>query len=302
MSSDTVTRVAENIKKVKLRIRPQIIEVTGEIEENMAMDFADQVLWAQSTGQPVIPIMIQSPGGDVYSLLKMINCIRESPIPVATVVTGIAASAAACLFTCAPPELRFMAPDARLMVHSVHSSLFGSVNAAGMKAEAKEMKKLNQRLCEIMAENCGKPRDYFVRLLRKKDNTDVWIDCDKAREMGIVSRTEVPHLISHITQTFSFETLDGKKIEIPERSGARRTKTQPEPATEPDPDTSSDSDSESDSESVDDEESSDEDRRRRPPITVPRHPRRDRTGPLRSIQRGEGCNFETDVKNKDDRF
>jgi ATP-dependent Clp protease protease subunit len=217
MSTEAVFRIADNIKKIKLRTYPQVIDVTGEIDEGLAQDFADQMLLAQSTGQPVIPIMIHSPGGDVYSLIKMINCIRQSPIPVATVVTGVAASAAACLFTCAPLELRFMTQDARLMVHSVSSQLFGSVNAASMKAEAKEAKKLNQRICEIMAENCRKPVDYFKKLLRKKDNTDVWIDCDKALKMGLITRTEIPVLISKITQTFSFETMNGKVIQIPER-------------------------------------------------------------------------------------
>lgn len=137
----TTLRLNENIKQVEFKRDPISISVLGEINDELAHEFVEQLTLAQNTGQSIVPILIHSIGGCVYSLFYMINAIRACKIKVATIVGGIAASAAACLFTCGHPDYRFMGPDARLMIHSVSSTIVGSIDAAGIKAEAEEIKK-----------------------------------------------------------------------------------------------------------------------------------------------------------------
>lgn len=218
MYSHTKNVYDPNIKKIKLRLDPVVIEIVGEINETTVQDFALEMTAAQSTGQPVIPILIHSPGGDVYSTFNMMNLIRSSRVPVATYIGGIAASAAALLFTCGHPDLRFMAPDSRLMIHSVSSQMFGSVNAAGLKVEAKEAKKVNDRMCEIMAQNCSKPKTFFAEMIKEKQNTDVYIDAKKAKELGIIRGdwcNETPILVTEVKPKMYLTTTGGKKIPIP---------------------------------------------------------------------------------------
>ena len=98
---------------------------------------------AQNSGQPVIPVIIDSYGGQVYSLMSMISDIKHSKIPVATIVQGKAMSCGAILFSFGTEGYRYMDPDATLMIHDVSSMEIGKVEE--IKASAEETERLNQK-------------------------------------------------------------------------------------------------------------------------------------------------------------
>ena len=123
------------LKEYELRTLPVIIRV-NEFTEKSARDFGQKMAMAQSTGQDVIPILIDSYGGQVYSLLSMISDINHSDIPVATIAQGKAMSCGAVLLTCGAPGLRFMDEHATVMIHDVSSMSWGKVEE--IKADASE--------------------------------------------------------------------------------------------------------------------------------------------------------------------
>ena len=88
------------IKDVELRKPPIIIRV-NKFNEKAALEFATKVAVAHSTGQKVIPVVIDSYGGEVYSLMSMISSIESSELPVATIVEGKAMSCGAVLLSLA---------------------------------------------------------------------------------------------------------------------------------------------------------------------------------------------------------
>ena len=65
------TKVSPLIKDIELKHSPVMIRVNDFTEESAA-DFAAKMGVAQNTGQPVIPVIIDSYGGQVYSLMSMI--------------------------------------------------------------------------------------------------------------------------------------------------------------------------------------------------------------------------------------
>jgi ATP-dependent Clp protease, protease subunit len=81
------------LKEVKFRSEnlPVVVRV-NKFDEKAAEDFSRSVARAQNTGQPVLPIIIDSYGGQVYSLMSMISDIQHSRLPVATIVQGKAMS------------------------------------------------------------------------------------------------------------------------------------------------------------------------------------------------------------------
>jgi ATP-dependent Clp protease protease subunit len=208
-----MVQLGSNVRKAKLHHAPVTIYVVDEITTETAVAFRLQLAAAVATGQPIVPVEISSPGGDVYALNAMIDAIDSCPVPVATIVTGIAASAAACLFMCGHPAHRYMAPNARLMVHTVSSTLIGTLRAADLAANANESRILNDILCGIMARQCGQPKSFFSSMIRDKDNTDVYINIKEALRLGIASSTDVPALVARVSCAFHFETLDGRAIE-----------------------------------------------------------------------------------------
>jgi len=170
---------------------PSIIYVNKFTEES-AKEFLEAMINAQATGQSIIPIVIDSYGGEVYSLLKMIDVIRSSSVPVATVCMGKAMSCGAVLLTCGTEGHRYMAPTATVMIHDVASFAMGKVEE--IKADAKESDRLNKLIFKIMADNCGKEAGYFSKLVHEHGHADWFLDAEECKKHGMVNHLRIPKL------------------------------------------------------------------------------------------------------------
>ena len=85
------TSVSPLIKDIEFKHSPVIIRV-NKFDEDAASEFAAKIGLAHNTGQKIIPVVIDSYGGQVYSLMSMIAAIKASELPVATIVEGKAMS------------------------------------------------------------------------------------------------------------------------------------------------------------------------------------------------------------------
>ena len=185
------TDISNLIKELELRQDPTIITV-NEFNEEAARKFQDQVSIAQNSGQKVIPIEIDSFGGEVYSLMSMIAAIKASNIPVATIVQGKAMSCGAILASFGEEGLRFMDKDATMMIHDVSSYAFGKIE--DLKANAREAERLNKKVYVMMSRNCGKSDDYFSKLIHDKGHSDWFLDAEEAKNHGLINHIRMPEL------------------------------------------------------------------------------------------------------------
>ena len=175
----TKVAVSSLIKEVELRKNPVVIRV-NKFDEESAEKFIKLMSQAHNTGQPVIPIIIDSYGGQVYSLMAMIAAIKNSELPVATIVQGKAMSCGAVLTTFGEEGRRFADPNATIMIHDVSSMEWGKVEE--LKASAKEADRLNDTIYKMMAQNCGKADDYFMKIVDKKKHADWFLDAEEAKK------------------------------------------------------------------------------------------------------------------------
>ena len=185
------TQYDPKIKELELRYNPVIARV-NKFDEEAAKKFDQDIARAHNTGQKVIPVVIDSYGGQVYSLMAMVSAIKHSDLPVATIVEGKAMRCGAILFSCGEEGLRFMDPNATVMIHDVSSMDFGKVEE--LKAGAKEADRLNTIIYTMMARNCGKKDDYFMKLVDKKKHADWFLDADEAKKYGLANQLRVPSL------------------------------------------------------------------------------------------------------------
>jgi ATP-dependent Clp protease protease subunit len=158
---------------------------------------------AQSTGQPLIPVVIDSYGGAVYSLMSMIANIKSSKIPVATIVEGKAMSCGALLFSFGAPGYRYMDKHATIMIHDVSSGAHGKIEE--IKADAKEGDRLNQLLYRQMAANCGKEPEFFLKQIHDRSHADWYLDAEEAQGIGLANHLRVPELKVKVDVLYSFE-------------------------------------------------------------------------------------------------
>ena len=181
---------------------PVIIRVR-RFDESSASEFSKKMNKAQNTGQPVVPVIIDSYGGQVYSLMSMISDIKHSNIPVATIVQGKAMSCGAVLFSFGAEGHRYMDRDATIMIHDVSSMGWGKIEE--IKADAAETERLNKKIYHMMAENCGHHKDYFLDIVHEKGHADWFLDIDDARKHKLANHDHVPTLKITANVKFDFE-------------------------------------------------------------------------------------------------
>lgn len=183
------SKISPLIKEFELRKSPIIIRV-NKFNEEAAKKFIDSMAAAHNTGQDIIPVVIDSYGGEVYSLMAMIAAINDAELPVATIVEGKAMSCGAILFSFGEEGLRFMDRNATLMIHDVSSMEWGKVEE--LKASAKEADRLNDKVYTMMARNCGKKDDYFLKIVDKKKHADWFLDADEAKKHNLTNQIRLP--------------------------------------------------------------------------------------------------------------
>jgi len=189
---NVITSHSALIKKIELVDDLPVVVRVRKFTEDSAKEFSELMCKAQNTGQPVIPIIIDSYGGQVYSLMSMISDIRHSTLPVVTVIQGKAMSCGAILASFGEEGHRYMDPDATLMIHDVSSMNWGKVEE--VKASAEETDRLNKKVYRMMAKNCGHPENYFLDIVHQKGHADWFLDYEEASHHNLINHAHVPKL------------------------------------------------------------------------------------------------------------
>ena len=179
-----------------------IIIHVNEFTEKAAKAFSDEFSKAHSLRQPIIPVVIDSYGGEVYSLLSMMTTIEQSEIPVATIAMGKAMSCGAVLLSCGKKGKRFMDSNSTIMIHDVSSMSWGKVEE--VKSQAKETNRLNKLVYKKMAENCGQDENYFLDLIHEKSHADWHLDAEAAKKHKLVNHIRIPKLEIEVNLEIKF--------------------------------------------------------------------------------------------------
>lgn len=124
-----------------------------------------------------IELLINSPGGDVFDGMAMVNVLRAHPARTRAVVQGIAASAASFI-ACAADEC-VMAPNSTMMIHDAWGVCVG--NADDMLSLAAVLDQASGNLAEIYATKSGKSVDD----MRAAMKSESWYTAEEALAAGL---------------------------------------------------------------------------------------------------------------------
>lgn len=208
-----------------LDFTPIVINLTEDIDSDVATVIAEKLAEAERNGQPFVPMYIHSSGGCTYSLMSIVESIRQCKVPVYTFCTALAASAAACIFSCG--KRRIMGKYAKLLLHDV-SVDFGeesTMTTSNLKVEAKEMRGLNRKIFRIISENTGKDPNFFVNVVKGKRNNDIYVDSRQALKWNLATDIGYPVLkVMHYIEM---------KCDIKSSSGTLKTNVENKELDEP---------------------------------------------------------------------
>lgn len=185
-------------------------EISHEIwvtkfDQEHAQKFRKQVLNASKSdpNKPII-VYIDSYGGYVDSLAKMIETIDEVPNPIITACMGCAMSCGAMLLS--HGDVRFLGPNSRVMVHEVSSGTIGNVQ--DMKEDVKETVRLNEHFMGMLAKNCGfKNYDEFRAVIKEQDGRDRYLVGKDALDFGIVDALGLPKITARVIYEISKQPM-----------------------------------------------------------------------------------------------
>jgi len=163
-------------------LKTRTILINGEIEKDLAERVIKQILIMDNLSGDPITILIDSPGGDVYSGFSIYDIIRFVSAPVRVIGMGLVASAAALIFLAVPRERRFGFPNSSYLIHQPLSGIQGV--ATEIEIHARELEKTKVRLNEIISEATGQSLERVA----KDTDRDYWMNAKEAEEYGILSR------------------------------------------------------------------------------------------------------------------
>ena len=186
-------------------IEPPVVVRVNRFDDKAAKDFAIDLSDAHNTGQLTIPVVIDSPGGSVYSLLAMVAEIQSSRLPVATICVGRAMSAGALLLSSGTPGYRYATQDSTIMVHEISAGTYGKMDE--IANDAAEYERLNKLIFRILAENTGHKDepDYFLKLIYANRNLDWFMTAKEAKKYSIIDKIGLPEIKYEVVLKETFE-------------------------------------------------------------------------------------------------
>ena len=162
-------------------LRDRIVMVSGPIETNMANTIIAQLLFLESENPNAdISMYINSPGGEVYAGLAIMNTMQYIKPKVSTIGMGVVASMASVLLAAGEKGKRFLLPDSTVMIHQPSSGTQGMIT--DMEISVREGQRLKKLITQKMTEFTGrKEKELFDAMER-----DNWMDAEAAKKFGLV--------------------------------------------------------------------------------------------------------------------
>jgi ATP-dependent protease ClpP protease subunit len=174
-----------------------------DFDEGSLCQFVDGYTNAINSRSNILPIEIDSYGGEVDVLNGMLSYIDDFKASDGIVMTYCGSKAMSCgsvLLSSGSKGYRFMSPRAHLMIHEVSGIEFGKLN--DVKNGVKHQELLNKKLFKQLDENAGKPEGYFSELCSKNKNADLFLDAEQCLEHGLIDFIGLPTLSLSVDPTY----------------------------------------------------------------------------------------------------
>lgn len=162
-------------------LKERIIFLVGPINDAVASLATAQMLFLEAENpNKEIALYINSPGGVVTSGLAIYDTMQYIKPKIATLCIGQAASMGSLLLTAGEKGMRYVLPNARVMIHQPSGGFQGQ--AADIEIHAKEILDLRARLNAIYAKHTGQD----VAAIETAMERDRFMTPDEAKTFGLV--------------------------------------------------------------------------------------------------------------------
>ena len=164
-------------------LNDRIIFLGEEINSVSANLVVAQLLHLESQdAEKDISLYINSPGGEVYSGLAILDTMNFIKPQVSTICVGMAASMAAVLLSAGAKGKRFCLPHSKVMIHQPSGGAQGQQTEIEIVAE--EIKKTRRELNQILSDASGQP----IEKVQADTERDNYLTATAALDYGLIDR------------------------------------------------------------------------------------------------------------------
>ncbi|MDY2776822.1 MAG: ATP-dependent Clp protease proteolytic subunit [Collinsella sp.] len=164
-------------------LNDRIIFLGEEINSVTANLVIAQLLHLESQdAEKDISLYINSPGGEVYSGLAILDTMNYIKPQVSTICVGMAASMAAVLLASGAKGKRFCLPNSIVMIHQPSGGAQGQQTE--IEIAAREIRETRRTLNQILADATGQP----IEKVGADTERDNYMRAAQALEYGLVDR------------------------------------------------------------------------------------------------------------------
>ena len=182
MSEKENPKGPEEIGMMGRLLATRTVLVSGPVDAEMAAKVIQQLLILEAEDpKKAITLMVNSPGGEVFSGFAIFDTLRFITPPVVTLVIGLAASMGSIIPLAAPKGSRYCLPNSKFLIHQ--PLLMGyQGRATDLEIQAKEILKDRERIVQLYAEVTGKKADTIA----KDIDHDKWMTPEEAKAYNLV--------------------------------------------------------------------------------------------------------------------
>jgi ATP-dependent Clp protease protease subunit len=156
--------------------------LTGEINGESVEKAIRWIMMGSNNPSPDHPmrLYINSDGGSLIDAFALVDVMRTSPVPIATLGMGNLMSSAFMIFAAGTLGKRAIAKNTSIMIHQFNSDYTGKYH--DMKAYAEEIDRINYRMVAELARNGNfNEMEVSTKLLKP---SDVWLTAEGLVELG----------------------------------------------------------------------------------------------------------------------
>lgn len=131
---------------------------------------------------PMLNLVINSPGGDLYAAFAIIDIMESSRIPIRTIGLGEISSAGLMIFMAGTKGERVLTPNTSIMSHR-WSGMGGYGKSHELIAAQRDTQLVNERMLRHYIKYTGIPEKKIHEKLLP--HHDVFLTADEAKKLGV---------------------------------------------------------------------------------------------------------------------
>ena len=163
-------------------LEARTVVISGGVNSDLAQKVTQQLLLLDhlDSTKP-ITMVINSPGGEVFSGFSIYDMVSFINAPVIGVVSGLAASMGSIIALAPPKGQRYALPNAKFLIHQPLMMGYQG-RASDLEIQATEILRDRARIVKLYANNTGKSEEQVA----KDIELDNWMTALEAKEYGLV--------------------------------------------------------------------------------------------------------------------